>query len=72
MTVARRIECRLRTLSLFVTFSRRQPTLTCMIVKTIPQKILLVLAFPKCGLPFLCFECYPRNEEFRSDCNFVK
>ena len=31
MTVASRIECRLRTLSLFVTFSR-QPTFTCKIL----------------------------------------
>ena len=38
MTVARRIECRLWTLSLFVTFSR-QPTLTCMILVTLTTKL---------------------------------
>ena len=31
------------------------------------HKILLVLPFLKCGLPFLCFQYFPRYEEFRSD-----
>ena len=33
-------------------------TLICMILQKIIRKVLLVLAFPKCGLPFLCFQYY--------------
>ena len=48
MTVSSRIECRLRTLSLFVTFSR-QPTFTCIVLET---KTTIVLTFWKSGLLF--------------------
>ena len=36
------------------------------------QKILLVLAFPKCGLPFLCCHIIGDMQDIRSDFNFVK
>ena len=29
--------------------------------------MFIFLAFSKCGLPFLCFQYCPSNEEFRSD-----
>ena len=51
MTVARRLESRIRTLNLFVTFIR-QLALTYKFLNN------LVLAFPKCSLPFLCFQYY--------------
>ena len=34
-------------------------------------RILVVLTFPKCGLPFLCFKHYRRYLEFCSDFPFI-
>ena len=68
MRVARRLKSRVKTLNLFVTLSR-QPTFTFMILETINNnhKIILVLTFLKCSLPFLCCQYYRRYEEFCKD-----
>ena len=70
MTVARQIDRRLWSLNLFLTFSR--PTYLHMFNSwNKNHKILLVLAFPKCDLPFCCqyYRRYIDYWEFCSDFN---
>ena len=61
MTVAKRLEGRLRYMKLFAAYVC-QPALTCTILKTIYHKILFV---PKCGLTFLCCHYYRRYLEIQ-------
>ena len=52
-TRERRIKGRLWSIKWFAAFIR-QSSFSCMILGTNNYKSLLVLAFPKCGLPFVC------------------